>query len=726
MISFRISLSVFLLSCVAADTSKNSAFIPARIHYDDLVNERISLLDALEDSSGIISMTNLPENFASVKKDVMSNLHSCILNQQQDRGEYDVAEESFPDGTVRRTLATATTALEGPLDLKLRKTTSSSTSCQFFEKNLELFRSIANMATRSFAKVLSKEMEPHFSKPLLIKRGNSEDSYDTIEDLVMNGDQLEHFHSYQKTERIGEEYDDDEMMRTIDVHADQGFFIAFTPGMMMSSNNKDNNTVASEGFYIVEEDSNKIPIQVDFNIDTDDLVFMLGDGVNQYINNRLTDKENSDRRHLRATPHAVSLKAHDDSQARVWYGRMVLPPKDALVAAESTQTTLTYGDIRRRLVETPDAYIPAGMGCSSPSMRALQHSLHDEPVACEKGTLFCWARCMELADYNITEEMCEEQNLGLKCINPRGQFSTGDKHGDFWAACTNTTLEVSDYPEIPQTPEGFDTSAAWKAFVDDGVYDHSFNLTTEANNGVILQWSVVDQEQGILKGRLAFNDVFGWLSIGFSHPEGRHNGMNGADILLALPGGNYTPRFGLQVPGKTLPGTDEISVEISKKKSAAIATETNPEGSTVYEYVINPEGSSFRHWYEPTGNTTSASESINVVVTEYATAMTWETNNINGKKFNMTGFDDLIWAGNSKDYHVGYHGRGNRARFYINWVTGEGNFWTKEEELTEEDSHDDHDHDDHDHDIKDDSAADHLSVYAAIFASALSTLLWIL
>jgi len=721
MISLRISLSVFLLSCVAADTSKKSAFIPTRIHYDDLVNERISLLDALEDSSGIISMTNLPENFASVKNDVMSNLHSCILNQEQDRGEYDVAEESFPDGTVRRTLATATTSLEGPLDLKLHKTTSSSTSCQSFEKNLELFRSIANMATNSFAKVLSKEMEPHLSKPLLIKRGNGEDSYDTIEDLVMNGEQLEHFHSYQKTERIGEEYDDDEMMRTIDVHADQGFFIAFTPGMMMSSNNKDNNAVASEGFYIVEDDSNKIPIQVDFNIDTDDLVFMLGDGVNQYINNRLTDKENSGRRHLRATPHAVSLKVHDDSQARVWYGRMVLPPKDALVAAESTQTTLTYGDIRRRLVETPDAYIPAGMGCSSPTMRALQHGVHDEPGACEKGTLFCWARCMELADYNITEEMCEEQNLGLKCINPRGQLSTGGKHGDFWAACTNTTLEVTDYPEIPQTPEGFNTSAAWKAFVDDDVYDHSFNLTTEANNGVILQWSVVDQEQGFVKGRLAFNDIFGWLSIGFSHPEGRHNGMNGADILLALPGGNYTPRFGLQVPGKTLPGTDEISVEISKKKSAAIATETNPEGSTVYEYAINPEGSSFRHWYEPTENTTSATESMNVVVTEYATAMTWETNNINGKKFSMTGFDDLIWGGNSKDYHVGYHGRGNRARFYINWVTGEGRFWTKEEELTEEDSHDDHDHD-----IKDGSGTNHLSGYSAIFASALSTLFWIL
>ena len=246
------------------------------------------------------------------------------------------------------------------------------------------------------------------------------------------------------------------------------------------------------------------------------------------INNQFVEDENKSRRRLRATPHAVSLKVHDDSQARVWYGRMVLPPKDALVATDSTQTTLTYGDIRRRLVETPDAYIPSGLGCSSPTMRALQHSgNHEEPDACEKGSLFCWARCMELEPYNITEEMCAEQNLGVKCINPRGQFQSGERHGDFWPACSNTTVEVTPYPEIPQIPEGLDTSGAWDAFVngpDGDGYDHSFDLTNEKNRGVILQWSVVDEQQGIVKGRLAFNDVFGWLAIGFAHPEGRHNG----------------------------------------------------------------------------------------------------------------------------------------------------------------------------------------------------------
>ena len=289
-LAFASALSVILFS--AADASKKSIFTPHRLHYDDLVknNSGLSLLDALEESSGIVSLTNLPENFSSIKKEVMSHLHSCLLEQQKQQvGDVSpsVAEESFPDGTVRRTLATATTSEEGPLRLKLDGTdsaTSSSTSCVSFEKNLNHFRAIANKATVTFAEALSREMEPHLSKPLLNKRGDSTSSYDTIKDLVVNGEQLEHFHSYQKIKNIGEEYDDDDeaKMVTIDLHADQGFFIAFTPGMMVSNGgNDDVAATASTGFYIVEEDADTVPVHVDFDVDTDDLVFMLGDGVNQ-------------------------------------------------------------------------------------------------------------------------------------------------------------------------------------------------------------------------------------------------------------------------------------------------------------------------------------------------------------------------------------------------------------------------------------------------------------
>jgi len=718
MTKFSIAISALLLPCIAASTSKESAFTLARVHYDDVLNENFSLLDALEDSSGMISMTNLPNSFGEIKKEVMGSLHSCLLDQQ---GGSVVAEESFADGTVRRSFATATTVEEGLLRLELDEGYTASAACRSFQTNLEVFRSTAHEATQRFSIALSREMEPHLAKPLLAKKADANSSYDTIEDLVAHGEQLEHFHSYQKTKSVGEEYDDyDDIknMATIDLHTDQGFFIAFTPGMMLSQNRESDNVRASGGFYVIEEDSNDIPIQIDFDIETDDLVFMLGDGVNQYINNRVMDGENG-RRHLRATPHAVSLKVHDVSQARVWYGRMVLPPKDAVVATTGSQTTLTYGDIRRRLGETPDAYIPAGLGCSSPTMRALQHSnTPGESNACEKGSLFCWARCMTLADYEISEEICAEQNLELKCINPRGQFTTGERHGDFFPACTDSSVAVTSFPEIPQKDEGTCTSETWKAFVDgpdDVEYDHSFDLTTEKNTGTILQWSVVDEEKGIVKGRLLFNNVFGWLGFGFANPDGNHNGMNGGNVLLALPGGNYSAKHGLEVPGMTMPGSDEINVDIFKKRSAGISTQTNPKGSTVFEYQISPDASAFRHWSEPK----NTQDSMNVMVDECATSMTFETDNINGKKFNMAGMDSMIWAGNSMDYYVGYHGHGNRARFNINWKTGEGEFWMKEpvEVPTSEDSEHSHDHQ---HDDPDESGGCRLSSCLSVFAAAVA------
>ena len=399
---------------------------------------------------------------------------------------------------------------------------------------------------------------------------------------------------------------------------------------------------------------------------------------------------------------------------------MVLPPNDALVTTTETQTTLTYGDVRRRLVETPDEYIPAGLGCSSPTMRALQHN-DAESSACAKGSLLCWARCMELSEYDITEEMCEEQNLGLKCINPRGQFTTGESHGDYWPACTNTTKESAPYPEIPQKDEEVCSSDAWETFMaagTDGVtYDHSFDLTNEKNSGAAFQWSVVDEDKGIVRGRIVFGDIFGWLSTGFANPLGKHNGMNDGNILMALPGGNYTALYGLTVPGLTNNDSDEISVALAKKRSSAIVTESNPEGSTVYEYHIDPDGSSFRHWSEPVG---TGNDNANVIVNDCFTAMTFETDNIDGKYFNVSGIDEMMWAGNSKDYHVGYHGRGNRARFSINWETGEGTFWTEEEELIEID----HGGDEHDHDHEDSGADEtHRMGSFSILAATATTLL---
>lgn len=50
---------------------------------------------------------------------------------------------------------------------------------------------------------------------------------------------------------------------------------------------------------------------------------------------------------------------------------------------------------------------------------------------------------------------------------PRGQFSTGEKHGDFFPVCTNTTVEMTPYPEIPQKDTSMCSSSSeeWEQFL---------------------------------------------------------------------------------------------------------------------------------------------------------------------------------------------------------------------------------------------------------------------
>merc|ERR1711862_560889 len=99
------------------------------------------------------------------------------------------------------------------------------------------------------------------------------------------------------------------------------------------------------------------------------------------------------------------------------------------------------------------------------------------------------------------------------------------------------------------------------------------------------------------------------------------------------------------------------------------------------------------------GEPTGTNKNNNVIVNDCFTALTFETDDINGHTFNVSGIEDLIWGGNTKDYHVGYHGRGNRARFYVNWKSGEGYFWSEEEDPEDhEDSSGPKEEDPEDHD----------------------------
>ena len=378
----------------------------------------------------------------------MSNLHGCMM----DIGDDIIPMQHLDDGTVRRSFATTSLPFvdgentkshrqeEQPIQLleeflasnNLHKEESTA-YCRAFQTDLSVFRSMVGDATNRFAARLSVEMGMSLPTPLLLSShvddasdGNNNSNYDDVESVVMGGQQLEHFHSYQKGED-GKNGDND-ATTTIELHTDQGLFIAFTPGMLLA----DQQTLElSDGFYVQDSTTGQ-NVLLEFTED-DDLVFMLGDAINTIVNNQLGDADGG--KVLRATPHALSLATE---KPRLWYGRMVLPPSDAYLPEA---TTTTFGQLRQAFVESSSnggESIPMGIGCSTANSKMVIHTSRslDEgghgisANQCADDEMFCWFRCMALTEETAT---CDERFLGLQCVDPRGLVvEDGAGHGDYF------------------------------------------------------------------------------------------------------------------------------------------------------------------------------------------------------------------------------------------------------------------------------------------------------
>jgi len=575
-------------------------------------------MDALT-TVGLVSITDIP-NFD--KETMFKSMQDCSPESAVTR------EHTFPDGTRRRTLATHT------IPGGVQRMSHNSANCDSFSKTSNDFRKTVAQVTTAFATLLATILHLEDDSKPLLTTNEGDYSFESIQDVVENGEHLEHFHSYEKKTKTHEELQDHE---TIDIHTDQGLFIAFTPGLLIgetfTSTSQAQDSQISQGFYIELQDGSRVMVNFD---EKDDLVFMLGDGVQQLINPRLTE----DSPNLRPTPHALTMPTTTNDLARVWYGRMVLPPVDAI---HPMHGDTTFGEIRQGIIDASSVqeanHASISLGCSADTMsvRNLQDTTCDDA-----DTIYCWFRCMKTTDFLVSEDICSAESLDLRCINPRNQLYVAG-HGDYYPACIDAAnaVNVTAYPPITEIPRDNEACSAseLESFVSSSTGDYE-NMVTMSNATFL--WTVTD---GMVDGRFVFNGLFGWLAFGFANVGGSKNGMSGATIIMALPGGDYDAAVGLDT-------TLDDSVE---------------------EYVIDLENSAFRYWQTPV----SSVARVGVTTTAHAveasdcfTAITFKTDSIHTKTFNLDGSDELIWAANAEDTFAGYHGRANRGRFAIDWTTG--------------------------------------------------------
>eukprot|EP00804_Cyclotella_cryptica_P018500 CCRYP_004326-RA/>CCRYP_004326-RA protein AED:0.03 eAED:0.03 QI:54/0.5/0.66/1/0.5/1/3/1548/260 len=255
----------FLLPILAAAASQEDSFnYPQRLTHSALTNANKGndiLLSALS-QDGLVSITSIP-NFSTLKQAVLRHFASCLVDRDAAQGQKSVV---FQDGTTRRSFAFATEDIASAME-----DLPSTSSCEAFASSLVPFRAAVDAVVEAFARRLSAEMGSSLTQPLLTgaRRDEGPSSWNTVVEVVKAGEYLDHFHSYQKL--------DDREDKTIDFHVDQGLFLAFTPGTMLDSSSQG---VAglSDGFSVRDLSGREYELMFD---EGDDLVFMLGDGVNQ-------------------------------------------------------------------------------------------------------------------------------------------------------------------------------------------------------------------------------------------------------------------------------------------------------------------------------------------------------------------------------------------------------------------------------------------------------------
>ena len=152
---------------------------------------------------------------------------------------------------------------------------------------------------------------------------------------------------------------------------------------------------------------------------------------------------------------------------------------------------------------------------------------------------------MAHSEYGISNEVCTERQLGLQCINPREQVYIKG-HGDFFPYCTNSTEPTTDYPKVTDYPRDIEmcNKMARETFYTTYGYEHTFDMLggNRGNKGfwdtngkkgpgkvARFMWNVVGDK---IDGKLVFNGLFVYLALGFVHPTGHHNGMNGASNIM--------------------------------------------------------------------------------------------------------------------------------------------------------------------------------------------------
>uniref|UniRef100_A0A7S3PKK6 Isopenicillin N synthase-like Fe(2+) 2OG dioxygenase domain-containing protein n=2 Tax=Sar TaxID=2698737 RepID=A0A7S3PKK6_9STRA len=340
------------------------------IHNDNTVNELKSALY----TSGIVAVTDI-EGFEKVQKAALSAFQYCADKEA-------IAVYELEDGASRSSVG-AEVHGSSALPFEVPE------SCAAFAEASKVLQTHVSRVCDAFISSLDTVLG---SKPVITRSGAEDIKYASLSHALMNANHLEHFHAYTASSKSNSDL-------SVELHTDNGILIAFTPGLFFDEG-KVVDAAEDDMFYIQLANGEMVRAVLPRN----SLVFMMGEAMSKLVDEK-----------IRAVPH--SLKVNPKHDQRMWFGRMFLPPADAIFHED-----ITFGEYRELVASGSASAAMRSIGCDGArELGSVQHRRElngDENPNCTNvnGTSACWMACRAVVADGCSGDFEE------RCANDAGVF----------------------------------------------------------------------------------------------------------------------------------------------------------------------------------------------------------------------------------------------------------------------------------------------------------------
>lgn len=380
MASRMLSTKSAILAILASTVTGTSVIELPSVSFTDLFHldgEASHFSAQILTTLGALQIKDIP-GYSEARYYALHDLSDCLLN--------DIETSSIvtlKDGTRRVSVGAGTA--EG-------KPGRMSSECGYDSAAL---RSLVHNTMRQLAQALDAVVGESAGSG----RGRSQQfvlsPYSTYAGLVDSGSHLENMHSYS----FGKSMDKNNATSTLGFHTDGGLFIGMTTGMY-----SDAEEICEEsGLYIKGIDG----VISRVTADDSSLIVMIGEGGRRFLLPLLG-------RPLRAVPHKLELCVKDasalESVTRSWYGKMFLPPNDAIIKLLDDKDSMRYDKFRALEVQSilanhEEQVVELPTVCGSLQLQDMLIASSDSD--CANNEVYCWNLCMPVDDLPCgTDAVC--------------------------------------------------------------------------------------------------------------------------------------------------------------------------------------------------------------------------------------------------------------------------------------------------------------------------------